>query len=258
MFRSFVQRVVSLVKRVFSKQVMLYAGVVFGTFLGLVILLDQVIMPWYTRHGEVLAVPNVIAKHYDEAKALLELQGLKVVKKGEKYDSQLPFGYVVDQNPRPNRLVKKGRRVYLTTSAGEREIQVPNLIGLSETNAEETLKSVGLRVGERSYQYVPGELPQVVIGQSVPPEEFVRANSAIDIVVSLGEPVENVVVPSVLGKTLEVARRDIQRAGLTVGRIRYIVNDALLPNTVVEQSLEAGLTVANGDTLNLVVSRLSQ
>ncbi len=245
-------------KRILHKRVLMAMG---GGLVGLVafvLVMDQVVMPWYTKHGEALAVPNVLAKPFEDAKDLLEMQGLKAVKQGEKYDSELPFGYVVEQNPRPNRLVKKGRRVYLIISVGEREVQVPDLRGLSETNAEETLKSLGLRVGERAYRYVPGGLPQVVIEQSVPPEGFVKANSAVDIVVSLGEPVANVVVPSVLGKTLEVARRDIQRAGLTVGAITYMVNDALLPNTVVEQSLEPGLTVANGDTLHLTVSRLSK
>lgn len=242
--------------KIFTTRVLVFFSLTLGAFAGLIMVFDQLIMPWYTKHGEALAVPNVVATRFETAKELLELQGLKVVKQGEKYDSQLPFGYVVDQNPRADRLVKRGRRIYLTISVGEREIQAPTLVGLSETNAEETLKSLGLKIGEREYKYDPNELPTVVIEQSVSPGTFMKASTTIDITVSLGEPVANVVVPSVLGKTLDTAKRDIQKAGLTFGRIRYQLNESLLPNTVIQQSLDAGLTVSNGDTLDLVVSRL--
>lgn len=242
----------------FTRERILIIGITILSFYLIVLLFDQVIMPWYTKHDEALAVPNVVAQPFETAKELLELQGLSVVKQGEKHDSNLPFGYVVDQNPRPNRLVKKGRRVYLTISVGEREVEVPDLRGMSETNAEETLKSAGLRVGERDYKYVIDELPKVVLEQSHPPKTFVKLNTAVDITVSLGEPVANVIAPSVLGKTLETARREIQKAGLTLGKISYRVNNDLLPNTVIEQSLEAGKNVAYGDTINVVVSSIAK
>ncbi|MFQ5822922.1 MAG: PASTA domain-containing protein [bacterium] len=215
-------------------------------------------MPWYTKHGEALNVPNVTAKRFETAKEILEMQGLRVVKGGEKYDSELPFGYVVAQNPRAYRKVKKGRRVYLTISVGEREIQVPNLIGLSETNAEETLKSLGLRIGERDYQYVPNEPPEVVIAQSKEPKSMVKMSTAIDITVSLGQAHKNVIVPSVLGKTLEAAKRDIEKSGLTLGKVRYQVLNNFLPNTVIDQSISDGLTVARGDTIDLVITTVTK
>ncbi len=240
------------------KRLLLLFGATAAVLIGIFILFDFIILPWYTKHGEALAVPNVIAKRFETAKDLLEMQELEVVKQGEKYDAHLPFGYVVEQNPRPNRLVKKGRRIYLTISVGEREIQVPNLRGLSENNAEEVLKSIGLRLGEREYKYLPNELPKVVVDQSVAHNSFVKASTVIEITVSLGEPVANVTVPSVFGKTLETAKREIQKSGLTVGRIRYQLNNDLLPNTVIEQSLKAGLNVANGDTLDLIVSTIKK
>jgi serine/threonine-protein kinase len=246
----------TLSAKIFTKQHLLIFAGVLVCFLVIVWLFDFLVMPWYTKHDEALTVPNVIAQPFETAKDLLEMQGLKVIQQGEMHDSNLPFGYVVDQNPRSNRLVKKGRRVYLTISVGEREIEAPNLVGMSETNAEETLKSFGLRLGELDYRYVPDELPKVVVEQSVSPKTFVKANTAIDITVSLGEPVANVVVPSVLGKNFETARREIQRAGLMLGRISYRINSDLLPNTVIDQSMEAGLTIAYGDTINLVISSI--
>jgi len=247
-----------ILKRIFTLRRITIAATIFIVFVFATLLFDQVLMPWYTKHGEALAVPNTLAKRYEEAKEMLEKQGLEVIKAGEIHDSRLPFGYVVDQNPRPNRLVKKGRRVYLTISAGEREIQVPNLIGLSETNAIERLKSFGLRIGDIEYEYVPDELADVVIEQSKPAHSLIRSSEPIDITVSLGEPTEKVTVPSLFGKTLETARREIQKAGLKVGEITYKVNNNFLPNTVLNQTPEPGDDVKFGDKIDLMVTTVSE
>ncbi len=247
----------TLLKNIFTRRRLAVLGAVLAILFLITLVFDKIIMPWYTKHDEALAVPNVVAQPYESAKELLEMQGLTVVKQGEKHDPTLPFGYVADQNPRPNRLVKKGRRVYLTISVGEREVEVPEVRGLSETNAEEILKSVGLRVGERDYKYIIDELPKVVLDQLPPPKTFVKHNSAVDITISLGEPVANVIVPSLLGKTIETAKREIQKSGLIIGQISYRQNNDLLPNTVIQQSLEAGVSTAYGDTLDIVVSSIS-
>ncbi|MCG8604083.1 PASTA domain-containing protein, partial [bacterium] len=154
--------------------------------------------------------------------------------------------------------VKKGRRIYLTISIGEREVEIPNLMGLSETNAQETLRSLGLRLGDREYRYEPNELPKVVIEQSIVPNSYVKLSRPVDIVVSLGRPVDNVTVPSVLAKMLDDAELIIKRSGLTLGKLRYQIENSLMPNTVIGQSKESGTVVAPGDTLDLVVSTLSQ
>ena len=223
-----------------------------------VILLDQFAMPWYTKHGEALAVPNVIAQRFEDAKELLELRGLEVIKGGEKHNAQLPFGYVVEQNPRPNRLVKMGRRVYLTISSGEREFQMPNLVGLSETNARERLKSYSLLLEDIVYKYGPEEPRDVVMAQSKDPGTLVKVGTPIEITVSLGEPTENVIVPSLLGKTLGVAKRELQKAGLVVGKLTYKINNEYILNSVLIQSLEAGTEVAHGDTVDLWISTYKQ
>lgn len=242
--------------RIFNPRSFIMFGVGLILLIGIAYVFDTFLMPWYTKHGEALAVPNVVAKPYDDAKDLLEAQGLKVVKQGEKHHAKLPFGYVAEQNPRANRSVKKGRRIYLTISIGENEVEMPELVGLSETNAEEALRSLGLRVGDREYRYDLNELPKVVIEQSEPVGAFIKLSKPVDMVVSLGPPVDKVTVPPVFGKRLDEARLLIQKSGLTIGQIRYRRNSELLPNTVFGQSVESGTVVSPGDTLDLVVSTI--
>ncbi len=67
-------------QKVFTREGLVLLGTYFIILVLAVILLDQFAMPWYTKHGEALAVPNVIAQRFEDAKELLELQGLDVVK----------------------------------------------------------------------------------------------------------------------------------------------------------------------------------
>ncbi len=246
----------ALAKALTPKGAIWFGGIVLGMFV-ILLIFDNFLMPWYTKHGEALTVPNTVAQRYEDAKDLLEISDLEAVKAGEKSDPNLPFGYVVEQNPKANRLVKKGRRIYLTISVGEREVLVPTLVGLSENNAEERLKSVGLRLGEVDYAYVPDEVNGVVIAQSIAPSSLVKASVTVDMTISLGEPTGNVTVPSVLSKTLDVATRLVQKAGLNLGRVDYIINDGLLPSTVIDQSINPGMVAEPGDTLNVVVTTVT-
>ena len=247
----------TLQKKITRKRLVLL-GIYFIMLVLTVILSDQFVMPWYTKHGEALAVPNVIAQRFEDAEELLGLQGLEVIKAGEKNNARLPFGYVVEQNPRPGRLVKMGRRVYLTISSGEREFQMPNLVGFSETNAREHLKSYSLLLEDIVYRYGSEEPRDVVMAQSKDPGTLVKVGTSIEITVSLGEPTENVIVPSLLAKTLDVAKRKLQKAGLVVGKIAYKIDDEFIPNSVLHQSLDAGTEAAHSDTVDLLVTTFKQ
>lgn len=244
--------------RVFTPRRLLIGGALAAGFLVSALLMDQLVMPWYTRHGVAQEVPSVVGERFEVAKEILNSHGLEIVKQGETHNPNLPFGYVADQHPRANRQVKPGRRVYVTVSVGEREVEVPNLLGLSETNAVERLKSVRLRAGEREYEYIENEPANIVIDQTISPNTLVKAGTAIDFTVSLGAPVGNAKVPSILGKTLDVARREIRKSGLTVGEIEYKVSSEFLPNTVIWQSIPPGSEVARGDTLDLVVTAMGE
>ncbi len=246
-----------LLNKIFTRDRIIIIVAIFLAVLSIVLLFDQILMPWYTKHGEALTVPNLIAQRYETAKDILEQQGLKAVKGGEKYDANLPFGYVVEQNPSGNRLVKKGRRVYLTISVGEKDVQVPNLVGLSENNAKEIIKSYSLRLGQVDYQYVVNEVADIVIEQSPAKKSFIKINSEIDLIVSLGEPKENATMPFVIGKTIETVKREIQKAGFRVGRITYKISDEFLPQTVIQQSINAGTITEHGAEVNLMVTVLT-
>jgi len=222
----------------------------------LIITLDRLVMPIYTKHGQEVELPAVTGLSFEEAQRLLEARGFKLVKEGEKYDSVLPPGTVVMQNPKPSARVKTGRRIYVLVSMGERTVTMPSLIGKSETNATFMLQDLGLTVAQVHYEPSAYYPEGVVTNQSIPPSTEVTVGTGVVITVSLGEAEGQVAVPSLVGKTLDEAKILIERSGLKLGKVQYQEMADLLPETVIGQSLPADEMAARGDSLDLIVSEL--
>jgi len=113
-----------------------------------------------------------------------------------------------------------------------------------------------LSLGYIAYRNDPF-LPDGVVCEQSPAEgSTVGVHERVDISISLGVEPTEFIVPELVGKSEEDAVLAIQKAGLTLGEINRQAAEELLPNTVISQSLQAGLQVAKGDTLNIVVSIL--
>ena len=229
-----------------------------GLLLVLYLTCDHILMPIYTRHGRDVYVPDVVGLTYAGAQMRLSQQGFRIVKAGEQFDSEHEPGIVLFQSPEPGAPAKRGRRVYVIISKGERFVTMPKLVGGSERSAALELSSQGLVLGNVEYVFSGNYLRDVVCAQSIPEGQIVKQGTQVDIAVSLGPSPDRLVVPSVIGKSLAEATKLIQRSGMTVGAVRYQVSDKLLPETIIDQSPPGGTEVQAGQTVDLVVSRLPE
>ncbi|MCI0513140.1 PASTA domain-containing protein [candidate division KSB1 bacterium] len=236
------------------KRIVLIGGILFVLFL----FCNHVVMPIAVRHGQGVSVPAVTARPLAEAEKLLEEDGFKIVLEGEKYDPNFPPGYVVSQTPRAETVVKKGRRIYVMTSMGERLIVVPRLVGRSERDAKFIIESARLVLEHTAYEHSSYYPESVVSEQSLKNGQEVKAGTPISIVVSLGRFPDRFLVPEVKGKDLEAAINRIRKAGLTLGTVTYQTETQLLPNTVISQSIEPEQEVSSGTAIDLVVSQLPE
>lgn len=256
-FRNFIIAVLS------NRFIKLVGGII-ALFLAFGLLVDWVFMPIYTRHGQALEVPNVVAKRYEEAKSTLEGEGFEVIKQ-ERIDAKYQAGYVVEQIPRPHASVKGGRPIYIVVSQGARKVPMPKLVEGSVRDAQLSLARYNLVLGRVDSAYSTEPLG-VVIAQSVPyfsrtasgKDSLVQVGigTVVNITVSLGDASTDVTVPSVAGLTYDAARELIAKAGLIVGQITFKEIDSLLPETVINQSLEANTLVRRGSKIDLEVSQL--
>ncbi|NOX90611.1 MAG: PASTA domain-containing protein [Calditrichaeota bacterium] len=242
-------------KRVFSLRITKYIlGLL--AFILIVLLFDKVIMPWYVRLGEEYELPDVVSMRFEEAKDSLEHAGFRVMISDSVYDQNYPPGTVIEQMPPAYSKVKEGRHVYLRVSIGEKPIIMPNLFFKSPREAELILKSNGLELGAMYYEYSDLALENVVIGQSYPQGQLVKRGTKIDLTISLGPFPKQKVVPGLVGKSLDVAKRQLQLLGVKTIRIEYEYRDNILPETVISQSVKAGTPIENVKEIKLVVSQL--
>jgi eukaryotic-like serine/threonine-protein kinase len=222
-------------------------------FLGLFVICNNVLMPWYVNRGGTLNVPNVIGLKFEDASRLVDSLGLEPRSGGTKLDNQYPAGCVVIQNPIPGSVVKKGRRVYLTISGGEQKVFVPILRGKSVRDAKFSLERNGLKLG--NIDNTPSdEFPEnTIIDQSIPSGTEVKKNSSISVTVSQGKMTDKITVPNVVGKSFTEAEKFLGEAGLKIGQVTYQSSSILLPNTVVDQFPRSGEIVGYGEKINLFV-----
>ncbi len=226
-----------------------------GILAVLLFIIDSFIMPYYVNKGGTQIVPKVVGMKEEEAKKKLESLHLEP-KRGEiRQDPSYPEGYVIVQNPAPEQTVKSGRRIYLTISGGEQDVIVPSLRGRSIRDAKFALDRAALKQGAIQYQ-VSIELPEgTIVTQDISAGSKVKKNTYISVIVSAGESIDSIYIPSLIGKTLGDAQKILKEKGLQPGNITYQINDELLPNTIIDQLPRANEVVTTQKNVDLFVSQ---
>ena len=213
----------------------------------------------YTQHGVEVDVTDVRGLVVAEAEPLLAEQGLHLVVIDSTYSDKVPFGTIVEQDPKPMSHAKHGRAVYVTINATtKRQVTMPNLQDMSYRQAETTLRGMGLVV-DTIYEYEPSEYRDLVLdvkrnGESVAPGDKLAIGTKVTLVVGFGRGTEQVEVPSVLGMTLQEARSTLLRYRLTVGAVSQEAAAENVTQYVYRQTPQAGEKLVEGETVALRLS----
>ena len=247
----------------FDKQDLKFVGwniVLAAIVLALILVFLIIWLRGYTQHGVEVEVADVRGIVVDEAEPILADQGLVLVVIDSTYSDKVPFGTIVDQDPKPNSHAKHGRSVYVTINATtKRQVSMPNLQDMSYRQAETTLRGLGLRV-DSIYDYEPSTYRDLVLdvkcnGVSVPPGEKIAVGSKVRLVVGFGRGTEQVEVPSVIGLTLQDARHLLLSHRLTVGAVSFDEPEQEgVPQYVYRQIPSAGDKLLEGETVALRLS----
>ena len=196
--------------------------------LAIVIVLGTVMLQWlnrYTHHGDEVIVPNVVNSYVEEATILAQAEGLRLQIADTTYNRKFKLGSIVEQKPVANSRTKRGGDLYVIVNAKTvRQIPLPNLRDISFRQAEATLRSVGLALGEVTYQ--SSEYKNLVLdvrknGESVEAGRRFPEGTKIDLIVGLGSGTEEVVTPNLLTKSVEQARTVLLAKKLSLGGIHY-------------------------------------
>ncbi|MHA7275831.1 Stk1 family PASTA domain-containing Ser/Thr kinase [Arthrobacter sp. Hz1] len=202
--------------------------------------------------GPVLqAVPTVEGMTQDEAANAIFAADLRPQFEEEFSDTVDP-GLVIDSDPGAGEEVEPGSTVNVSISEGPSDAVIPDSItGMTESSARDALTSAGLSGGdvteENSATIPAGRVISTnpAVGGSVP------VGSDVDLVLSTGL----VEMPRVIELPVDEARALLEdpAKGLTV-RVVQVENEVVEPDTVTDQSEEAGSAVAPGTEIVLTVA----
>ena len=226
-----------------------------GILVGLVLWLRS-----YTQHGVEVEVADIRGLVKPEAEPLLATQGLHLVVIDSTYSDKVPFGTIVDQDPKPGSHAKHGRAVYVTVNAStKRQIIMPNLQDMSYRQAETTLRGIGLRV-DSVYEYKPSSFRDLVLdvkanGVSVQPGDKIAVGTKVRLVVGYGKGTSEVEVPSLIGLTLLDARSLLMSHRLSLGVVYRDESEAEGEEQYIyRQTPDAGQKVIEGEAVTIYLS----
>lgn len=206
--------------------------------------------------GKEVTVPDVKGMSYSEAKEVLEAKGLKIEKADEPIASQkIEKGKIVSQTPSKNSKVKKGRTVKVILSAGNTELKVPDLKGLSYKEAKTLLSEMGLQISKGD------EVDSDSVTEGLIASQYPSAKTKVDkgdiITVNISKGKKDAVIPKLVGTTF-TSESDVSatlsKYGYKLGKVSY-EESYETPGTIIKQSPDAGTTAEKKTTVDIVISK---
>ncbi len=197
-------------------------------------------------------IPRVVGMEFDKASAELEKAGFHALKGQSRFHKTTPEGIVLEQDPPAGSVQKRGAEVTLAVSAGQATATVPQLIGVTQQQAQIAIENAGFTFGSISQQL--SDQPRGAVIASDPP-----AGTTLDlpatVSITLSQGPSTIQIPDLTGRTLADARSTLEQLGLNLGATTRDTSSFMPENTVLSQSPSPGTTVSAGASISLRISR---
>ncbi|MFB8142903.1 Stk1 family PASTA domain-containing Ser/Thr kinase [Streptomyces parvus] len=207
---------------------------------------------WYINSGQFTQVPSLLGQTQQTAEKRLADAGLGLKGVDRVFSDTVERGEVVSSDPASGDRIRGNGSVRLVVSRGPEIVRVPDVVGASLADARRSLKKVGL---------VPGMVTRE-FSEDVDRGEVIRTDpragtdrnpdTAVALVVSKGAPID---VPDVTGLSAEDATAELEAEGLRAEVLPGRVHSPEAAGDVAEQSPGEGTEAAEGDTIQLTVSK---
>lgn len=140
--------------------------------------------------------PNLVNMTLDEARTELDKLGVSIKVKGSENSDDVDEDCIISQTPPAGTKLDKGDEVAVIISKGPDSISVPDVVGLTLSDAKEALKESNLKLGTVKYEYSNSEKEGTVLSQSPRSgSSSIKEGDRINLVVSKKSEESNVVDP---------------------------------------------------------------
>jgi len=147
-----------------------------------------------------------------------------------------------------------------TPSATAEKVAVPDLFGMSPSQAQTALNAVDLILAEPKYRQVDSEEAGVIFKQSFPAGQMVATGTVVEVVIAetpsnTPSPTPGVgTVPDVRGMTQSEAKSTLKDAGFVLGPPTNASSDTVPSGEIISQDPKQGAQFALGTTVDVVIS----
>jgi serine/threonine-protein kinase len=205
-----------------------------------------------TIKAREVSVPDIRGRAQPDATSKLAQAGVELPVDQRRADEKVAADHILSQDPSPGTVLRQQRAVHVRVSDGQRDPEIPSVVGLAERSAEIVLSQASVAIGTRAEVQTSSYPAGSVIAQD--PPGSTRARS-VSVLVNRGQSGTTFVMPDVIG-TMGVRVVDIlRRRGFRVTVGADIPYPGLPPGVVVRQTPQAGFQVALGEPILLELSR---
>jgi beta-lactam-binding protein with PASTA domain len=216
-----------------------------------IVLFDHLVMPRLIHGVAEVRVPDLTNLSLEEGEKLLTAVGLRLSRAGERFDTAVPRGYIVSQDPPGDTPVRGRRRVSVVVSLGEEFSSVPELFGESVRGARVLLERVGLRAAGVTRAPSDEVGAGLVVATDPPAETVLPRGAPVGLLVSSGAGPQYYVMPDLLGREITGAMRQLEALGFEI----TVPTGSPTLGTIVMQLPAPGSRVAPGDAITLQATR---
>lgn len=133
------------------------------------------------------------------------------------------------------------------------EVEVPNIVGKNQVEAQELLRAAGLVPRLSAEKYDPDVGANTVISQSPLGGEKVKEGREVYYVLSKGESL--VTVPDVCQLSLREAQLELENKNLELGNVDRVFHETVPEGHVISQNPKANTSVSEGTRVDVSVSK---
>ena len=155
-------------------------------------------------------VPNVSNMSEDDAKSAIEDVGLTFVRGDDVSSDTVDEGLAISSDPGAGTSAVLGTEVTVSFSSGSATVKVPDVSGMTQSEARKEIENANLTWGDVTTEDSPGTQAGQVIRSNPAAGNPVSRGATVSVVVSSGRTT----VPDVVGKSQEEAQQALKNAGL--------------------------------------------
>lgn len=224
--------------------------VIIGTLITLIIL---ALVLMFTLKPSKIEIPDVANLTVEEATAALEKEGFTVGETIERNSEEVEKDKVIGTTPKAGLLRVKDTEVQLIVSLGEEAIVMEDYVGRPIDQVLSLLGKTEFQDVERVE--VNSDLPagEVISQEPAAGEEVVAKDTIVKLQVSIGKRM--VTVDNLKGYTESELKDYARNTGLHIKKGNPVNSDTVPKGSVVSQNPTAGSQIAEGTTINVVLSK---